>query len=154
MPGHRSEDEMSTGVGQITGLRAGTHLPVPSAHPAGGGCSPTPHLPCSHPARKIVRGKPLPNYQAIRRNLPSSFSKLFFFASHCSHRRGGKRNQKTCWARSWQLLVECNTVGTKKTSLISTDIDRTASSVGLLPLHVYIFLLTRSGRNLQEVVWI
>lgn len=143
--------------GRSQACEQGPTSPVPAHIRPGGGCS--------HDATSALlssckedseKGKPLPNYQAIRRNLPSSFSEaFFFFASHCSHRRGEKRNPENLLSwRSWQLLVECNTVGTKKTSLISTDIDRTASSVGLLPLHVYIFLLTRSGRNLQRFVWI
>lgn len=48
------------------------------------------------------------------------------------------------------MLVECNTVGTKKTSLISTDIDRTASSRALASACIY-FLINSIGQKFAEI---
>lgn len=79
----------------------------------------TPHLPCSHPARKIVRKE---NHFPITRQLeeicPAPFLKLFvLFCLHLIVLIDGEKNKNPenllSW-RSWQLLVGCNTVGTKK----------------------------------------
>lgn len=95
---------MSTGVRQITGLRAGPTSPVPAHIRPGGGCS--------HDATSALlssckedseKGKPLSHYQAQQsaQPLPKFF---FFFASHCSHRLGKKEIQKT-WVELEVLAI-------------------------------------------------
>lgn len=63
--------------------------------------------------------------------------------NQANERAGGPGS---CW-------LAVNTVG-KIRLLFPPALTEPPSSMRLSPLHVYIFLLTRSGRNLQRFVWI
>ena len=76
---------MSTGVRQITGLRAGNPLPpAPGTSGLEEAIPAKPHLPSSPASEMVGKGNHSPITRQLEEICPAPFLKLFF-ASHCSH---------------------------------------------------------------------